>query len=68
MFWFIIPANFKHQYKNLKRMLLNSKIERNSQVTVSNTLQKKGFASILTKILLQMTAKIGNKLWVPKIP
>ena len=24
--------------------------------------------SIVTKILLQMTAKVGNKLWVPKVP
>jgi hypothetical protein len=24
-------------------------------------------ASILTKILLQMAAKVGNKLWVPKV-
>ena len=30
-------------------------------------MQKKGFASIMTKILLQMAAKIGNKLWVPKV-
>jgi hypothetical protein len=28
---------------------------------------KKGFNSILTKILLQMAAKVGNKLWVPRV-
>lgn len=43
-------------------------IEKNSQVTLTSTLQKKGFNSIMTKILLQMAAKVGNKLWVPKVP
>ncbi len=38
-----------------------------SQVTVSSSLERKGFASVFTKILLQMSAKVGNKLWVPRI-
>jgi len=37
-------------------------------VTVASTFQKKGFNSVFTKILLQMAAKVGNKLWVPKVP
>ena len=67
MFWFIIPPNYKSQYKALKKMTLKSSSEIYSQVTVSSTLERKGFASIFTKILLQMSAKVGNKLWVPKI-
>lgn len=66
MFWFIIPPSFKTQYKFVKRMTLKSGLEINSQVTISTNLQKKGFQSIFTKILLQMAAKLGNKLWVPK--
>jgi hypothetical protein len=46
---------------------LKEGVEINSQVTVTTSLQKKGFASIFTKVLLQMAAKIGNKLWVPKV-
>lgn len=68
IFWFIIPSNFKSQYKALKRLTLKTGVDKNSQIAVTNTLQKKGVASILTKILLQMAAKVGNKLWVPKIP
>lgn len=67
IFWFIIPPSFKTQYKLVKRMTLKSELEINSQVTISTNLQKKGFQSIFTKILLQMAAKLGNKLWVPKI-
>jgi aubergine-like protein len=67
IFWFIIPSNYKTQYKTLKRMTLKSGVEINSQVTVSSNLEKKGSPSIFTKILLQMAAKVGNKLWVPRI-
>jgi hypothetical protein len=49
-------------------MVLKAGISMNSQVTLTSTLQKKGFNSILTKILLQMAVKVGNKLWVPKLP
>ena len=35
---------------------------------MTSTIQKKGVKSIVTKILLQMATKVGNKLWVPKIP
>lgn len=68
MFWFIIPPSFKTYYKNLKQFTLKAGVGRNSQFAVTSTLQKKGMASILTKILLQMAAKVGNKLWVPKVP
>lgn len=48
-------------------MILRNGIERNSQVSLTSTMQNKNFNSIVTKILLQMAAKVGNKLWVPKI-
>ncbi len=66
-FWFIIPPNYKSQYKHIKRLTLKANVQKISQITVTSTLQKKGFASICTKILLQMVVKIGNKLWVPKL-
>ncbi len=68
MFWFIIPPSFKTSYSGLKKIMLKAGIEKNSQVTVAPTLMKKGVQSILTKILLQMAAKVGNKLWVPRVP
>lgn len=68
MFWFVIPPSFKSSYSSIKKLVLKEGIEKNSQVTVASTFQKKGFNSVFTKILLQMAAKVGNKLWVPKIP
>ena len=68
MFWFIIPFGFKSSYSSLKKIMLKAGIEKNSQVTVASTLNKKGVQTVLTKILLQMAAKVGNKLWVPKVP
>lgn len=37
-------------------------------MTTEATLRKKNLQSIATKILLQIIAKRGNTLWVPKIP
>jgi hypothetical protein len=68
MFWFIIPPSFKNSYSSVKKIVLKDGVEVNSQVTLTSTLQKKGVQSVLTKILLQMAAKVGNKLWVPKVP
>ena len=65
MFWFILPNSFKTHYSAIKKIVLKSQV--NSQVSLVSTMQKKGFASVFTKILLQMAAKLGNKLWVPKI-
>lgn len=39
-----------------------------SQVALVSTLAKKGFASIVTKILIQISSKLGNAAWAPKIP
>lgn len=38
-----------------------------SQCVVENTLRKKNLQSVATKLLLQMIAKRGNILWVPKM-
>lgn len=67
MFWFIIPPTFKSQYKMIKRATLKANIQQNSQISLTSTLAKKGFASIITKVLLQMIVKVGNKLWVPRL-
>ena len=37
-----------------------------TQVVTEGTLRKKNLQSIATKVLLQMIAKRGNTLWVPK--
>lgn len=63
----ILPNQFKTQYKKLKTAaLLNHKIV--CQMTTEGTLKKNNLRSIATKILLQIIAKRGNTLWVPKIP
>ena len=67
IFWIIIPNNFKTNYSSLKKIVLRAGIEKNSQICLTSTFQKKGFNSVMTKILLQMAAKVGNTLWLPKI-
>jgi hypothetical protein len=63
----ILPNQLKTQYKKVKNeALLHHKII--CQVTTEGTLKKKNLQSIATKILLQMIAKRGNTLWVPRIP
>lgn len=63
----ILPTQFKTQYKKLKTAaLLNHKIV--CQMTTEATLKKNNLRSIATKILLQIIAKRGNTLWVPKVP
>lgn len=61
----VIPPNMKSQYKRIKEAsLLENKLV--CQVAVEATLRKKNAQSIATKILLQIIAKRGNTLWVPK--
>jgi hypothetical protein len=63
----ILPNQFKTQYKKVKaEALLHHKII--CQVTTEGTLRKKNLQSIATKILLQIIAKRGNTLWVPRMP
>lgn len=65
--WFIIPPNLKSQYRIIKRLSSEEHNPKVTQVTLTSTLEKKGFASILTKILLQIACKVGNVAWAPKI-
>ena len=61
----VLPNSLKTSYKKIKKLcLIDLKI--NSQVVTQATLQRKEFSSIATKVLLQMAAKVGNTLWVPK--
>ena len=61
----VLPNQFKQQYKKIKSQAL---IENGMvcQVALDSTLRKKSVQSICTKILLQIIAKRGNTLWVPK--
>jgi hypothetical protein len=62
-----LPNQLKTQYKKIKVLaLLKSQIV--CQITTEATLRKKNLQSIATKILLQIIAKRGNTLWVPKVP
>jgi hypothetical protein len=55
----------KTQYKKIKiAALINTQII--CQVVTEGTLRKKNLQSIATKVLLQIIAKRGNTLWVPK--
>jgi hypothetical protein len=63
----ILPNQLKAQYKKVKaEALLHHKIV--CQITTDGTLKKKNLQSIATKILLQIIAKRGNTLWVPRLP
>ena len=67
MTWFIIPPVMKSSYKKIKKLSIQGENPKVTQVVLTTTLAKKGFASILTKILLQIASKVGNVLWAPKI-
>lgn len=62
----MIPASLKSQYKTIKKQSIQDQ-EITTQVVVENTLRKKGFTSVATKILLQIIAKRNNILWAPVI-
>ena len=55
----------KSQYKDIKIMTLKNILV--TQVVTENTMRKKNLRSIATKVLLQIIAKRGNILWVPRI-
>jgi len=63
----ILPSQMRTQYKKLKNTAL-LKYRVVCQMTTENTLRKNNLRSIATKILLQIIAKRGNTLWVPKCP
>jgi hypothetical protein len=58
----------KSQYKTIKRLSLKAGNPKVTQITLTTTLAKKGFASILTKVLIQISSKIGNVPWMPRVP
>jgi hypothetical protein len=62
-----LPNQLKTQYKKIKVMALK-KHKIICQMTTEGTLRKNNLRSIATKILLQIIAKRGNTLWVPRIP
>lgn len=63
----VLPNHMKTQYKRVKNLALN-KYKMVCQITTEGTLRKKNLQSIATKILLQIIAKRGNTLWVPRMP
>lgn len=61
----VIPSSLKTQYKQIKIKSIETN-QMLTQVMVDTQFGKKGFQSIATKILLQIIAKRGNTLWVPR--
>lgn len=63
----VLPNNMKSYYKIIKqKCYLNLGIL--SQVVLHNTLEKKGFYQICSKVLQQIVSKVGSKLWVAQNP
>ena len=62
----VIPNFLKHAYSDFKKECLGN-LSVVSQCVVESTLRKKNLQSIATKLLLQMIAKSGNVLWVPRV-
>ena len=60
----ILPNPLKTSYRQIKKWSLNNNNPLLTQVVLEATLKKKGLDSILTKVLLQVSAKVGNTLWV----
>jgi aubergine-like protein len=61
----VLPNALKTSYKKIKKICLVD-LKLVSQIVTQFTLGRKEFNSIATKVLLQMAAKVGNTLWVPK--
>lgn len=68
MNWFILPGNQKSLYTLIKKLSSETNQSRITQVSLTSTLGKKGFASIVTKTLIQIACKVGNVAWAPQIP
>lgn len=65
VFLIVLPATVKNIYKHLKR-LCYCQLSVLLQVVQDGILKKKEFQSVATKVLLQIAAKVGNVLWVPR--
>jgi hypothetical protein len=61
----VLPNPAKNIYKHLKT-LCYCELNVLLQVVNDGILKKKEFQSVATKVLLQIAAKVGNVLWVPK--
>lgn len=61
----VLPNNMKQQYKQFKQAAIKE-CEMITQVVTDASFRKKNFQSIATKVLLQIIAKRGNTLWVPR--
>jgi hypothetical protein len=61
----VIPSSLKTHYKQIKIKSIETN-QMLTQVMLDTQFGKKGFQSIATKILLQIIAKRGNTLWVPR--
>ncbi len=55
----------KNQYKDIKILTLKHKLV--TQIVTESTLRKKNLQSIATKVLIQIIAKRGNILLVPRM-
>ncbi len=63
----VLPNSMKTQYKKIKQHCLRDRSIL-SQVMLASTLKHKNVQSILTKVLLQINAKLGNVLWAARLP
>ena len=63
----VLPNSMKSYYKVIKQKCYLS-LGVLSQIVLSNTLEKKGFYQICSKLLQQIVSKVGSKLWVAQSP
>ena len=63
----VLPNNMKSYYKAIKQKCYLT-LGILSQVVLYNTLEKKGFFQICSKLLQQIISKVGSKLWVAQPP
>jgi aubergine-like protein len=63
----VLPNNMKSYYKIIKQKCYLT-LGILSQVVLHNTLEKKGFYQICSKVLQQIVSKVGSKLWVSQPP
>lgn len=63
----VLPNSMKSYYKVIKQKCYLS-LGILSQVVLTNTLEKKGFYQICSKLLQQIVSKVGAKLWVAQPP
>ena len=66
MLLIIIPNQFKSGYRKIKKFSLIEHKVLTQLVCESMVINNKNNVTIFGKILLQMLAKSGNVLWIPK--